>query len=107
MIENYLGNSRQLRGIVQLLDARREPSSDDVGMLDFLAELEIPTLVAVTKIDKIGASQVATRVSELSRALGLDPEQMILFSAVTGQGRDELAEAVVTLVEQPSRAAEG
>jgi len=75
-------------------------------MLDFLAELEIPTLVAITKIDKIGASQVATRVSELSRALGLDPEQMILFSAVTGQGRDELAEAVVTLVEQPSRAAE-
>jgi GTP-binding protein len=107
LIENYLGNSRQLRGIVQLLDARREPSSDDVGMLDFLAELEIPTLVAVTKIDKIGASQVAMRVSELSRALGLDPEQMILFSAVTGQGRDELAEAVVTLVEQPSRAAEG
>ena len=107
LIENYLGNSRQLRGIVQLLDARREPSPDDVGMLDFLAELEIPTLVAVTKIDKIGAGQVATRVSELSRALGLDPEQMILFSAVTGQGRDELAEAVVDLVDQPSRTAEG
>ena len=103
LIEGYLGNSSQLRGIVQLLDARREPSPDDVGMLDFLAELEIPALIAITKIDKLGARERETRVSELSRALGLDPEQMILFSAVTGEGRDELAEALMALLEQPAR----
>ena len=34
----------------------------------------------------------------IARTLQLDPEQMIPFSAVTGEGRDELAEALVSLV---------
>ena len=36
------------------------------------------------------------------RDLALDPEQVIAFSAVTGEGRDELGEAVETLLAQPS-----
>ena len=40
-------------------------------------------------------------IEEVARQLGLDAEQVIPFSAVTGQGRDELAEAVTSLVQQP------
>src|SRR4026209_1381204 len=40
MIESYLRRTTQLRGIVLLLDIRREPSDDDRSMLDFLAEME-------------------------------------------------------------------
>ena len=39
---------------------------------------------------------------ELALQLQLDEEQMIPFSATTNVGRDELAAAVVSLVEQPS-----
>jgi GTP-binding protein len=56
----------------------------------------------VTKTDKLGPGKVPERLHQLAVELELDEDQMIPFSAVTGAGRDELAEAVVTLLERPS-----
>jgi GTP-binding protein len=101
LIEGYLRTSPQLRGIVQLMDARREPSPDDLQMLDFLAELGVPTIIAVTKIDKLRAREVPEKLAAIVATLGVDDEQLVPFSAVTGAGRDERASAVVSLVTQP------
>jgi len=102
LIDSYLGRTTQLRGLVLLLDIRREPSEDDRAMLDFLARVEIPTLVALTKTDKVSKSAVAARVNEISRALSLEVEQIIPFSVVTGDGRTELLEAIMQLVAPPA-----
>ena len=104
LIEGFLRGSAQLKGIVQLLDIRHDPTEDDRQMLDLLAEIGLPTVVAVTKTDKLSRSQVETRVKEIARELALDEEQVIPFSAVTGAGRDELAEAVVSLLAQSAAA---
>jgi GTP-binding protein len=101
LIEGYLRSSAELRGIVQLLDARHDPTEDDRQMLAFLASLAVPTLFALTKVDKLTSSQRNTRIAKLSEDLEAAPDQLIPFSAVTGEGRDELAEAVVALVAQP------
>jgi GTP-binding protein len=71
-------------------------------MLDFLSELGAPTIVAVTKVDKLTKAAAAARVQELIGALGLDSDQVIPFSAVTGAGRDDLASAIVSLTEPAS-----
>jgi GTP-binding protein len=102
LIEGYLQNSKELRGIVQLLDVRHDPTGDDLQMLAFLALLGVPTLFALTKIDKLTASQRQSRIAALVDILETNEDQVIPFSAVTGEGRDELAEAVVALVEQPA-----
>jgi GTP-binding protein len=102
LIEGYMRRIPQLRGIVQLLDARHDPTPDDRQMLDFLAELGVPSIIVFTKIDKLTPAQATTRIAELSAALGLEQEQIIPFSAVNGRGRDELAEAILSLVAQPS-----
>lgn len=99
LIEGYLRKSPVLAGIVQLLDVRRDPSDDDRQMLDLLAEIGLPTIVCVTKVDKLSKPQAAARVKEIARELALDEEQIIAFSAVTGAGRDELAEALVSLLD--------
>jgi len=101
LIEGYLHSSPELRGIVQLLDVRHEPTGDDRQMIDFLASLGIPTLFALTKIDKLTRAPRQRRLAELMNQLGVGAEQVIPFSAETGEGRDELAEAIVSLVEQP------
>jgi GTP-binding protein len=101
LIEGYLRGTPQLAGVVQLLDIRRDPNEDDRSMLDSLAELELPTIVVLTKSDKISRMQVKSRVSKLSADLGLDPEQTIRFSATTGEGRDELASAIAELITEP------
>jgi GTP-binding protein len=102
LIEGYLRRATALRGVVQLLDVRHAASNDDLLMLDFLADVGVPTIVALTKIDKLRANELPTRLRELALQLQLDEEQMIPFSATTNVGRDDLASAVVSLVEQPS-----
>lgn len=102
LIEGFLRGSRELRGIVQLLDMRRDPSDDDRGMFDFLADVGLPTIVALTKADKLRAAERREHMAAITAALGLDPEQVIPFSAVTGEGRDDLAQAIVDLVAQPA-----
>jgi len=99
LIESYLKRTTQLRGIVLLLDIRREPSDDDLAMLDFLAETEVPTIVALTKKDKLTKAAALERAVKISRSLALGSEQVIPFSAQTGEGRVELLEAITELVE--------
>lgn len=102
LIEGYLRTSAELRGIVQLLDARHDPTPDDAHMLDFLGEVGVPTLIALTKIDKLKPGERKTVAVHRAADLGLDVDQVIPFSAVTGEGRDELAEAIEALLEQPA-----
>jgi GTP-binding protein len=102
LIEGYLRTSAQLRGVVQLVDSRHPPSADDLQMFEFLAEIGAPTVVVLTKIDKLRAMELKKQIVALTTALRLDGDQVIPFSAVTKVGRDELAEAVVALVAQPS-----
>jgi GTP-binding protein len=100
MIESYLRRTTQLRGIVLLLDIRREPSEDDRAMLDFLSELGVPTIVALTKADKLTKADARAKVADVSRMLALEPDQVIQFSTQTGEGRMELLEAIAQLVEK-------
>ena len=102
LIEGYLRASTALRGVVQLLDVRHHPSDEDLQMFDFLAEIEVPTIVALTKVDKLKPRDVAKRVHEIAVALRLEDDQMIPFSAETNMGRDDLATALMSLIEQPS-----
>jgi GTP-binding protein len=101
LIEGYLRHAPSLRGIVQLLDVRRDPTDDDLAMFDLLSEIGLPTLVCVTKTDKLSKGAIGKQVQSLARRLALDPEQVIAFSSITGEGRQELAEAVMSLVSSP------
>jgi GTP-binding protein len=102
LIDAYLRNTTQLRGVVVLLDVRREPTVDDLDMLEYLGDLEIPTLVAITKVDKLGARARTDALTRIMATTGLDPDQVIASSAVTGEGRDDMAEAIVELLAAPS-----
>ena len=102
LIEGYLRLSPALRGVVQLLDVRHPPSEEDLQMLDFLADIGAPTVIVLTKIDKLRPRELPERIHEIAVQLHLEEDQMIPFSALTNVGRDELAAALVSLVEQPS-----
>lgn len=101
LIEGYLRSSAPLAGVVQLLDVRHDPTGDDHQVLDFLADVGVPTLIVLTKIDKLPRAQVPGRIAAIAEQIGVDAEQCLPFSAHTGAGRDELAEAVVSLLAAP------
>lgn len=99
LIESYLRRSPALQGVVQLVDARHGPTKDDHQMMAFLADLGTPTLVVLTKVDKLKRSQRKKQFGSIAKELGLEMEQIVPFSAVTGEGRDDLLRALEELLE--------
>jgi GTP-binding protein len=71
-------------------------------MLEFLESLGVPTIIVATKVDKLTRAERGPRLVELAAQLGVEDEQLIPFSARTGEGRDDLAQAIVSLLAQPS-----
>lgn len=102
LIESYLSGTPDLRGVVQLVDMRHDPTAGDRQMLQYLADLELPTLVVATKADKLGTTARSRREKEILASLGLPRDQVIPFSAVTGAGRDDLLESLASLLGEPS-----
>lgn len=99
LVEGYLATEERLRGVVHLVDARHDPMETDKQMVAFLAALQLPTLVILTKIDKLSRSERTGKEDEAARALGLDAEQILPFSAKTGEGRETLLGALDHLLE--------
>jgi len=88
------------------MDIRRDPSPDEDGLLDWLAELNIPARVVATKADKLGRNQGQVRLARLHGLFRTPPASPPLaFSALTGQGREELLAGLSAagLLELPAR----
>src|SRR6266540_2019819 len=92
----------RLAGVIWLLDVRRDPSEDDRAMQDAFAARGTRVLAAVTKSDKLPRAQRPRRERELRATLQLLEEQVIVTSARTGEGIDELREAVAGLIRAPA-----
>ena len=100
MMEGYFGSERDIRLVVQLIDMRHPPSADDFSMLDYLAQMQYPFVIALTKCDKLNKMERAERTQALKEELAAYPEILkIPFSAVTGEGTEELRAAIAAAVE--------
>ena len=98
LIHSFLTRNPDLRGVVQLVDVRNGPSEDDVRSVDYLAELGIPVLFVLTKVDKLNSRERGKLIPKAIQTLGVDTDQVILFSATKGTGRDELLETLAALL---------
>jgi len=103
ILRGYLLGRDQIAGIVWLLDIRRDPSPDDLRMLEEFAAEEHPVLAVLTKADKLARSGQATRAGELARSLGLPDAQVQTTSSQTGAGIAELGESILSLVASLTR----
>ena len=102
LIDWYLGESGEVRGVVHLVDARIPPTQHDLTMMGYLASVGLPSLVILTKMDKLKQSERKTAIARAVSALGLDEEQLVPFSAKTGEGRETLLEALQSLLDEPA-----
>lgn len=106
LIEGYLSESRELRGVVHLVDARHRPTRHDRQMVAYLSELGVPSLIVLNKIDKLTRSERTGAFKRAVTELGVDEAQLLPFSSKTGEGREELLEALASLIEEDAAASE-
>ncbi|BAD39347.1 GTP-binding protein [Symbiobacterium thermophilum] len=92
LIEGYLLTRGALRGVLQIVDLRHPPTRDDVTMREWIRHHRLPSLCVATKADKIGRTAWPRHRQVIARELGLDGdgEPLVLFSAETGLGRDDV-----------------
>lgn len=95
MVERYLAERQALKLVVVILDSRRVPSDDDMNLLAWLREQALPTLVVLTKIDKLSRSQRAAQLRDLVKVLMVDPDEIVVFSATTAEGKDTVWQKIL------------
>lgn len=91
LMEAYFRTDRNIALVIQLIDMRHAPTQDDIMMLDFLSEMDIPFVIALTKCDKLNKTETEKRREELEKELSdYSGITRIEFSSVNGTGADEI-----------------
>lgn len=103
-IEQYLASREQLKLVVQVTDVRHPPTVLDQEMCSWLDYHRIPTVVVATKTDKISRGQRAKQIRIIRETLAIPGEIIIPFSAETGEGREELWQAILAHISEPTTA---
>ena len=100
LIDEYLETSEYLRGLVFLIDCRRDPTEDDLMMLDWLKAKEIAYTIVLTKADKLSRNNLINRTIRLAKTFGIEP---IPFSIISGVGKKELTSWIEKTVKNRSK----
>ncbi len=101
LIEGYLQADRELDLVFQLVDFRHPPTKDDILMINFLIDSEIPFVVVLTKSDKLKKTQRKERLEALKSELPCgDRITVIPFSAETGEGAEEIRKIIEEVAEE-------
>lgn len=101
LIETYFNSNRRIELVFQLIDMRHPPTKDDLMMVDFLIENEYPFVIVLTKKDKLSPKQQEERLKALQTEIPYaDQIHMIPFSAIKGDGVEELREVIDEIAEE-------
>ncbi|MBN2514575.1 MAG: YihA family ribosome biogenesis GTP-binding protein [Deltaproteobacteria bacterium] len=96
MVERYLKERKNLCLVILILDIRREPSDDDLALVDWLRHYDVNFIYVLTKMDKISKNQVTVRRRTIMEHLNpAHDEGVIMFSSKTGYGKDDLWEKIM------------
>ncbi len=100
MMEQYFNSGRDIKLVVQLVDMRHPATADDIMMMEFLEHAGIDYIVVMTKSDKLNKGEYKSRVENSRQELSfVDPENIIPFSAQTGENVDKIKAIIESRLE--------
>jgi GTP-binding protein len=102
MVESYLTTRVNLRGMVWLLDIRREVSKEDLRLWDWLRTKQVKVIIVLTKADKLSKNKRNKQAASIAKSLGRKARELIQFSATSGEGKDEIWQELIRLLETTS-----
>ena len=97
MIRKYILTRQNLLTLFLLIDLRHEPQKNDIEFLEWLGVSQIPVTLIFTKSDKLKRQEVDKNFSYYRKYLlnsWEDLPEMIITSAETSVGRDEVLDFV-------------
>ena len=101
LVDGYLVGEHQPDLVVQLIDMKTGPTTDDNMMLSFLNETGIPYIVVATKSDKLNATDFGKMQSALRTHPLISPNADIIpFSSIKPVAADEIRKKIFTLLDK-------
>lgn len=92
MIEDYLMTRENLRGLLLIMDIRRDWEEDEELLKHFSETRGFPMAVVLTKADKMSRSQMLSAVSRIKKQSGLS--SVFASSALKKEGQEEVEEFI-------------
>jgi GTP-binding protein len=99
MVTTYLAKRTQLVLSIQIVDSRHEPTKQDLQLHEWLEHYARPRLIVATKSDKLSNNELRKNIEHVKRMLNDDT--VIIYSAKTGLGRDQLWQAIQGVLASP------
>ncbi len=93
LLEQYFESRQSLRGLLLVVDIRRQLRDFDRQMLAFAGSVDLPVHILLTKSDKLKRGQAATALLQVKKALG-DSATVQLFSALNKSGAEQAREVL-------------
>lgn len=98
MVERYITNRPNLRAVVLLMDIRRTPRVEEFNLMDWLQHYRKPVILVLTKADKLSKTKQKRQALLIAETLGVDVDDLVLFSAKSGLGKDLLWELIEQVI---------
>lgn len=86
-LEEYLLNRKDLKFVIQLIDARHDVQKNDLQMRQWLDYHGITVITIATKTDAISKNKIPAAIKHISETFDTE---VIGFSAKTGMGKDQI-----------------
>jgi GTP-binding protein len=101
---DYLDRRESLAAVVFLQDGRRLPGPEELFLWEFLRDRGRRVIPVLTKADKLKQGERSRQLRHFTRALaavGVNPGEVIWFSALTREGREILWDRVLDCLGGP------
>lgn len=100
LIEGYLSSDRDIRLVFMLVDMRHTPTKDDIQMINYLIDTEMPFVLVLTKADKLNKTERAKRLEAFKDEIPcFEDIHTIPFSSQTFEGVEELRAIVEEIAD--------
>ena len=100
LVESYLDERPVLRAAMLLQDLRRDFSEDETLLLEWLAQRQVPSLVVLTKIDKLKPMRRKARIAALKKELDAPTEAFLPTSSGNGDGVENLWRQIYQMIRE-------
>jgi len=103
LMEGYFADNRNFALVVQICDMRHKPTQADIDMINFLIDRDLPMIIVLTKKDKLNKTEQAKQLELYNELLNGETE-LFPFSALNGDGTEEIRAAIDRFVEEANNA---
>ena len=98
-LDDFFGAKSEIAHVFMLVDARHDPTADDVQMMQFLHYHTLPFTVVLTKADKLSRMKLKEHLRAIAADLYLGEKNLLATSSETGYGKTEVLNKIHSVIE--------